>query len=176
MACSGTERGSGKIRVIVCMFSFRHTPHCNHRLSEPSRDRCDSRSNHSQLIAAVCVCLSPRFLYWQDNYPEILFKAFIVPVNWFFYSVHSTISGFIDERSKAKIQLIKEADMENWWKGTFPAAIIPMTLGKCREGGRDVTVLTEPLSTILFRHLIVCTSISRDLSRLSERSEQGLFE
>jgi len=80
-------------------------------------------------LAVMLPLLRRLFTVLQDNYPEILFKAFVVPVNWVFWSMYSMASSVIDERSRQKITMVKEAEFPVWWQSQFPPRIIPSTLG-----------------------------------------------
>lgn len=76
-------------------------------------------------------------IYIKDNYPEVLCKAYIIPVNLLTRTLFIAASVFIDERSKAKINLIRNDD-SRWFKSIFHPNILTVELGGHSSGNIDL--------------------------------------
>jgi hypothetical protein len=76
-------------------------------------------------------------IYIKDNYPEILCKAFIIPVNLLTRTLFIAASVFVDERSKAKINLIRNDD-SRWFESIFHPNILTVELGGHSTGNIDL--------------------------------------
>ena len=73
------------------------------------------------------------FVKCKDNYPEILKKAYVVPVNSVTRMIFAAASSSIDEKSRGKIHLVKDDEI-SWWKSIFHPMIIPRDLGGWSDG------------------------------------------
>ena len=83
------------------------------------------------------------FIYFfQDNYPEILKNAFIVPANTVTRMLFIAASAMMDERSREKFKLIKTGDM-NWWSSLFHGQSITTALGGYSQGYRRDFVIID---------------------------------
>jgi CRAL/TRIO domain len=81
------------------------------------------------------VILLNYFLNTQDNYPEVLQKAFVVPANSVTRMLFYGASALMDERSREKFSLIR-GDDTNWWKSILPENVLSPSSTKSKEGPR----------------------------------------
>jgi hypothetical protein len=77
------------------------------------------------MVTSTLPLLKTVFKVVQDNYPEVLCKAYVAPVNAITRMLFSAVSSVIDEKIRGKISLIK-ADDSTWWHGTFHPTLIPV--------------------------------------------------
>ena len=110
-------------------------------------DRSPSKTSAPMLGPAAMTSTLPLlktvFKVVQDNYPEVLCKAFVAPVNTITRMLFAAVSSVIDEKIRAKILLIK-ADDNTWWHGLFHPTLIPRDLGGWSDGHRQTAPATAP--------------------------------
>ena len=82
------------------------------------------------------VILLNYFLNTQDNYPEVLQKAFVVPANSVTRMLFYGASALMDERSREKFTLIR-GDDTSWWKSILPENVLSPSLTKSKEVPRQ---------------------------------------
>lgn len=65
---------------------------------------------------------------FQNNYPEVLKSAVVLPVSPLFRGVFALFSHLVKPSSRRKIVLLSESSGQ-WWGQEFPAHTIPVRMG-----------------------------------------------
>jgi len=75
----------------------------------------------------------------QDNYPEVMFKTFIVNAPLLFKGAWAVIQPFIDEKTRAKISILGSKFHKDLFKHVDPDNVPQILGGNCtcseHEGG-----------------------------------------
>jgi CRAL/TRIO domain len=82
------------------------------------------------LLRTICYTL-------QNNYPDVVYCAYVVPVGAVFRGIYSLFSHLMRPASRKKVVLVGEKEDNIWWSSDIDATLIPRQLG----GEHDYTAV-----------------------------------